>query len=228
MSVGLHVIVLSGLAVFQIQPKRWTPTPTVYQVDLVGPEEIVNDAPEPIEMPEPEIPEIEIEPETEEIPEDETIVEPEIEKIPERPKPPEKPVIKKKPEPKKSEPVKTSQPAAEKNADKSDSAQSKITGTNRMNIDIENFPFAYYLNLLRRRIQNNWQPPRRSERLTAMVGFEILRNGQIMNIVIENRSGNFLFDQAAQRAVHYANPLPPLPGDFHENKLSVHIEFEGL
>jgi TonB family protein len=64
--------------------------------------------------------------------------------------------------------------------------------------------------------------------MSTVVGFQVLRNGKIVNINIEKSSGRYLFDQAAQRAVYSANPLPPLPDEFGGEHLSVHIEFEGI
>ena len=85
---------------------------------------------------------------------------------------------------------------------------------------------------MRHRIQENWQPPfqqtNSDDKLVAIVGFRVLKNGQIVDVMLENSSGRFLYDQAAQRAVYAASPLPPLPGDFPGEQLTVHIEFEEL
>jgi len=101
-------------------------------------------------------------------------------------------------------------------------------------IDTKDFPFAYYINLLRFRVKENWRPPPASPaqaglpKREAIVSFKIGRNGKFSDIALEKASGHFLFDQAARRAVHYASPMPPLPNDFYENYLAVHIQFEGL
>jgi len=101
-----------------------------------------------------------------------------------------------------------------------------------MKIDARDFPFAFYINLLRHRIQENWKPPfqhtQQSSSLLATVSFTVMRNGKIVDIMLEKSSAGFLFDQAAQRAVHLANPLPPLPDEFIGDRLSVHVEFEGI
>jgi len=111
-------------------------------------------------------------------------------------------------------------------------AQEAIAGTGNINIDTNDFPFAYYLHILRHRIQENWEPPFQqstaSEKINAVVGFRVLRDGKIVDVTLEKSSGRFLYDQAAQRAVYLASPLPPLPDDFSDEQLTVHIEFEEL
>jgi len=57
------------------------------------------------------------------------------------------------------------------------------------------------------------------------VYFRITRSGGIDAPAVETSSGNFLFDQAALRAVVQANPLPPLPAGFVDQYLGVHFSF---
>jgi len=200
--------------------QTWIPQQTVYQVELVSQ---VIDAPRPaLSQPAPLEPEPNIERKEEAEP-------PELETKPE-PKE-EKPVDIQKSEPKKSpkETPSNSEAKSDIPNPKVTSGDSTVTGENRVTIGTENFPFAYYVNLLQSRIKQNWQsPPNLRQKLSAVIGFKVLLNGKFIDIVVEKSSGQFLFDQAAQRAIHYAGPMPPLPNQFLENQLSVHIEFEGL
>ena len=204
--------------------RSWVPAPSVYQVELVS---VARSAP----LRPKTIAPVEAEPEPE------PVAEPEPEavspKIP--PKTEEKPKAKEKTSEKKEPVAKTPEKHPEKPGKSAPSApgvataDSAVSGSNRMKIQIPDFPFAYYLNILKIRIQENWRPPPgRRERESAVVGFVISRQGKISNVVLEKSSGKYQFDQAAQRAVIYANPLPPLPADFLEDFLAVHIEFEGL
>lgn len=106
------------------------------------------------------------------------------------------------------------------------------TGLSNLKIDTQDFPFVYYITILQNRIQGNWQPPyqasEQQEKMSALVRFQVLKNGKIANVSLEKSSGRYLFDQAAQRAVYSADPLPPLPDEFYGEFLSVHIEFEGM
>ena len=53
----------------------------------------------------------------------------------------------------------------------------------------------------------------------------VITDGSIRDIEVEETSKNEVFDQAAVRAVRYSNPLPPLPKEFQESELHVHIRF---
>jgi protein TonB len=55
--------------------------------------------------------------------------------------------------------------------------------------------------------------------------FEIGRDGTVTGLKVEKSSGNALYDQAALRAITDATPLPPLPDDFKESSLRVHLGF---
>ena len=105
-------------------------------------------------------------------------------------------------------------------------------GSGEVKVETEDFPFAYYLNLIRYRIRENWRPPYQilgeNEKMTAIVGFRVLRNGRVEDITLESSSERFLFDQAAQRAIYAMGQLPPLPEEFEGEHLSVHIEFESV
>lgn len=111
--------------------------------------------------------------------------------------------------------------------EKSDKGKSTVS-TEKVRLDVKEFPFSYYLGLMKSRIQSNWEPPY-SSRLSiakkSVVYFRIGRNGQLSKIEIATSSGDYLFDQAAIRAVMLANPLPQLPVDFPKSSLGVEFEF---
>lgn len=155
---------------------------------------------------------------------------PEVEKVapklnPPKPKPKElegvtveKPKIveEKEPEP---------EPIVQKETPKeSDKGKSAAEGK-KLKLDVKEFPFSYYLSVIESRISANWEPPFGAVG-SAVVHFNILRNGQLTSIQIQKESGNFLLDQAALRAVTLANPLPRLPYDYSEPSLGVSFEFE--
>jgi protein TonB len=98
--------------------------------------------------------------------------------------------------------------------------------TGDVSLDAADFPFAYYIATVRRKIATNWQVPGgSSEAIHCRVYFRVSRSGAIDGASVESSSGNFLFDQAALRAVVQANPLPPLPGGFPDSYLGVHFSF---
>jgi TonB family protein len=57
------------------------------------------------------------------------------------------------------------------------------------------------------------------------VVFEIGRDGKIRALAVEKSSGNPLYDQKALRAITEAHPFPPLPEEFRETFLRIHMGF---
>lgn len=200
-SFALHILIIIFLLVYPSKPKRWTKTSTIYPVELVSMVQIKEN---------PSVKKEEVK----------TVSKPE--------KPKEEAInISNKPVKKRSE-VKKESPAEPVIQPKTPAASE----SGGLKIDTKDFPFAYYLTILQNRVQNNWNPPYQTstqqEKISTIVGFQVLRNGKIVNVSVEKSSGRYLYDQAAQRAVYSANPLPPLPDEFNGEFLSVHIEFEGI
>lgn len=90
------------------------------------------------------------------------------------------------------------------------------------------FPYPWYLELIRDRLDRNWSPPTefRSDASCQAV-LTIEKHGTVRDAKIEKVSGDDFFDQLALRAVIYASPLPPLPTGLGEERLRVHIRFVG-
>ena len=151
---------------------------------------------------------------------------------PERPREPSPEVVVKPKEESVEKTVTVEKTTSPKPSEPDSSGSSVGVAGGRVRVETEDFPFAYYLALIRYRIQENWRPPVQntgdSDRMTAIVGFRVLRNGAVQDINLETSSGRFLFDQAAQRAIHAMGSLPPLPDDFGGEHLTVHIEFESV
>jgi protein TonB len=150
-----------------------------------------------------------------------------------------------KPVEKKEEPVKAASkiepkktpPAAKPAATKPNAAASHsssptgsqgvaVSGGNSLKLDAPDFPFPHYIALIQFRIESNWQPPFSGQgQLLATVYFKIRRNGEVTDVKLEQSSGSIVFDQAAQRAVYSANPMPPLPAGSGLETLGVHFDF---
>jgi protein TonB len=61
---------------------------------------------------------------------------------------------------------------------------------------------------------------------TAIITFDILRDGSVRNVQIAQRSGNSTLDSSAQRAVMDAAPFPPLPPGYDRNEANVELRFQ--
>jgi TonB family protein len=88
------------------------------------------------------------------------------------------------------------------------------------------FPFAYYVEQLLSLIGANWFKPESAEGTTCVVSFRIMRSGQVTEVKVDSSSGVSYYDRAAARAVYAANPLPPLPPDYRNESLGVHLKFQ--
>lgn len=188
---------------------------TVHMVSLESPKPELETTP----MPEPE----EIEPPAPEPAKDD---EPEEEPLP----PPEKPKPKKKKEEKKEVKKVQPEPELKQTAQSTEAKPDESTtqpATGDMTLDAEDFPFMYYLTNIKRKIAAYWRVPQQSagDDKHCVVYFRIARDGSVQSPSVETSSGNFLFDQAALRAVVQSNPMPPLPDGFVDSYLGVHFSF---
>jgi TonB family protein len=89
--------------------------------------------------------------------------------------------------------------------------------------------FRLYYQAIWNKIQKSWILPaynsQLKNQLEAIVILKISRDGTILNIDFEKKSGDNNMDQSVIRALKKASPLPPLPEDFRENMLEVGIRF---
>lgn len=88
------------------------------------------------------------------------------------------------------------------------------------------FPFAYYVEQLLSLIGANWFKPESAEGTSCVVSFRVMRSGQVTDVKVDSSSGVSYYDRAAARAVYAANPLPPLPPDYRNDALGVHLKFQ--
>ena len=88
------------------------------------------------------------------------------------------------------------------------------------------FPFAYYVEQLLSLIGANWFKPESAEGTNCVVSFRVMRSGQVTDVKVDSSSGVSYYDRAAERAVFAANPLPPLPPDYRNESLGVHLKFQ--
>lgn len=131
---------------------------------------------------------------------------------------------KRKKEEKKDEPVKKEE-TNKKTVEADEAKPQVIRASSNMLLEAKEFPFTYYLKILQNKIASNWDWPVMSGTLKATAYFKIQRNGLIAELNIDSTSGDYLFDQAAKRAVNLASPLPPLPEAYEEEDLGIYFEF---
>jgi len=92
------------------------------------------------------------------------------------------------------------------------------------------FPYSYYLQIIVDRVSSNWFSTINNLELSgeyqSVVYFRIQKNGQVTDLKIEQSSGLPALDLSARRAVELASPFPPLPRDFENDYLVIHLIFE--
>ncbi len=95
--------------------------------------------------------------------------------------------------------------------------------------DFSNFPYPWYISLVRNSLSNKWMTKMPSSgNIQAVIFFNIKRDGTIKSLKVEKSSGNRLFDNAALNSVESAAPFDILPDDFLDKTLSVHVEFKTM
>jgi protein TonB len=101
-----------------------------------------------------------------------------------------------------------------------------VQGATVAGIDAAYFPFDYYVSQMLNRLSSNWYRPPAPPGTACAVRFTVAKSGRILQAEVERPSGVAAFDRAALRAVLSSNPLPPLPFEYNEDKLGIHLKFE--
>ena len=101
-----------------------------------------------------------------------------------------------------------------------------VQGASVASIDAAYFPFDYYVSQMLNRLSSNWYRPPAPTGTACAVRFTVAKSGRILQAEVERSSGVAAFDRAALRAVLSSTPLPPLPFEYNEEKLGIHLKFE--
>lgn len=116
----------------------------------------------------------------------------------------------------------------EQAAPSGDVAGSAATGASVSALEIGGTAFAWYRSSVANALYGNWRRPVVSgiaEPIEVRVAFEIMRDGNVRGLRIEESSGVPTLDRSALRAVSDAMPLPALPSMLSEPYLPASIVF---
>jgi protein TonB len=90
--------------------------------------------------------------------------------------------------------------------------------------------FGAYAAVLRDRVARQWRTdevdPRLKTAPEVIVTFDILRDGTVRNVRVDQRSGILALDNSAQRAIFNAAPFPPLPPGFERDSAQIEFKFK--
>ena len=144
-----------------------------------------------------------------------------------------KPIEKPKPKPKKDDtyipkPVKGDTEQAGTKDGQKDVSENLNSGSKFGGASIDNasFDYPYWFVQAFSKIERNWRNPVFSNRpLSCIIYFQVIRSGRIIKTEIEQSSGVDAFDGGCERAVNISQPLPPLPDQFADEIIGIHLEF---
>lgn len=103
-------------------------------------------------------------------------------------------------------------------------ASGSAQGTGPMTLEASDFPFAWYLAAVQRKIVERWEGRAQPGRQPVIV-FEIARDGRVSNVAVRTSSGNSYYDMVAMRAIADAAPFPMLPDEWPRANLVIGIGF---
>lgn len=92
-------------------------------------------------------------------------------------------------------------------------------------LDVADFCCPDYIATMVDRIRSAWNPNQGTSGVVK-VKFTIQRDGRLTDVAVEERSGSSVLDNAALRAVLLTRALNPLPAQFTNPTLGVHLQFE--
>jgi protein TonB len=97
-------------------------------------------------------------------------------------------------------------------------------GTDGVRLDVQNFCCPDYIQTMVQRIKASWNPNQGASG-QVWVKFTIRRDGMLTQVEVEKPSGQAMLDLESRRAVLMTRQLPPLPREFPEPHLTIHLEF---
>lgn len=93
-------------------------------------------------------------------------------------------------------------------------------------VDNASFDYPYWFVQAFSKIEYNWSNPIFSgQPMECIIYFQVIRSGRVLKAEIEKSSGIDAFDGACLRAINLSKPLPPLPADFVEEIIGIHLTF---
>lgn len=104
-----------------------------------------------------------------------------------------------------------------------DSPPSTSRGSSEMDIRMK-----VYYSVVWSMIKENWALPEgilSDSDLETVIGVKILKNGSVVELNFEKRSGNRYFDESAMKAIKKVGAFPPLPEWLNEKYIDLGIRF---
>lgn len=123
------------------------------------------------------------------------------------------------------QPRKYSTPPVARSTGPTRQSNSNTTVSSSSSSQIENMYYAAITN----RLLQFWALPesiQKQDNLISTVVITINKNGQIADILMENRSGDRVFDQFVTRTIRAANPMPAIPAAMKKQRFEIGLNFK--
>ncbi|MCM8803830.1 MAG: TonB family protein [Candidatus Omnitrophica bacterium] len=107
----------------------------------------------------------------------------------------------------------------------------KIPEINSEKLNLNTISFStevpvWYMNLIKKKIEDNWLIKEYFSNLSTIVSFRIYRSGKIENIIIEKSSGDRKFDNSIIDAIKSVKVWPEFPENVKDKYFDIIIEFK--
>ena len=122
-------------------------------------------------------------------------------------------------------PRKSSPPAVTSSSSVTNASNSNATVSSSSSSQIERMYYAAITN----RLLQFWALPESMQKQLNLMSTAVItinKNGEIVDILMENRSGDHVFDQFVTRTIRAANPMPPIPAAMRKLRVEIGLNFK--
>lgn len=131
----------------------------------------------------------------------------------------------------KPKPQETAAPLTETNTPDETTIDSNLLGSGApfggATIDNSAFTYPYWFRQAFTKISTNWRNPVDADgAIVAVVYFQVIRSGRVIETRVETSSGIEAFDQACIHAIESSAPFPPLPREFRDEIIGITLPFK--
>jgi len=123
------------------------------------------------------------------------------------------------------QPRKSSTPAVTSSSSSTRASNSNATVSSSSSSQIERMYYAAITN----RLLQFWALPESMQKQLNLMSTAVItinKNGEIVDILMENRSGDRVFDQFVTKTIRAANPMPAIPTAMRKQRVEIGLNFK--
>ena len=93
-------------------------------------------------------------------------------------------------------------------------------------VDNASFDYPYWIDLVTGKISRSLHLPHGIPRnLSCQIFLQVNRDGELVALRMVHQSGSTAFDRACLEAIRWAEPFPPLPADYQNDRIGLTVPF---